>query len=468
MSTPTFTPTFATMSFDRDRLLQEASDRARQYVATSSVRRAFPNEEALSDLSKFHESLPEGATDPGQVLRMLDEIGSPATAASTGGRYFGFVQGGTVPASLAANWLAAAWDQNAGLRVMSPVAAELEDVALSWVCDALGLPPGCEGGLVTGATAANFTALIAARQALLSRAGWNVIEDGMFGAPPIDVVVGDEVHASISKALSLAGFGKKHFIRVEVDSQGRMRADNLPRLNDRTIVCIQAGNVNTGAFDPAAELCARAHEHGAWVHVDGAFGLWARVSPKLQRLTAGLEQADSWATDAHKWPNVSYDCGIVLLRDGKALRSVMTMNAAYLLGGARREPMYHTLESSRRARGVELWAAFKSLGRSGLRELIEGTCAHAQHFAAGLRDAGFEVLNEVVINQVLVSFGSPEMTREVIRRVQEDGTCWCGGTMWQGKTAMRISVSSWATNGNDVDRSLDAIIRIAKECRLGG
>lgn len=464
MSTPSSTPAFNTVFSDRNRLLQQAAERARKYVEGIGQRRAFPSSTDLQHLEKFHELFPDAPTDPARVLEMLDEIGSPATAATTGGRYFGFVQGGTVPASLAANWLAAAWDQNAGLRVMSPVGAELEDVVLGWVCDALGLPPSCEGALVTGATTANFTALVAARHALLARAGWNVIEDGMFGAPPIDVVVGDEVHASISKALSLAGFGSKRFIRVEVDGQGRMRADKLPRMNDRTIVCIQAGNVNSGSFDPAAEICARAHEHGAWVHVDGAFGLWARVSPKFRHLTAGLEQADSWATDAHKWPNVNYDCGIVLLRDGLALRSTMTMNAAYLLGGARREPMYHTPESSRRARGVECWAALKSLGRSGLRELVERTCAHAQLFAKRLREAGFEVLNDVVINQVLVSFGSPDLTRSIIRRIQEEGTCWCGGTVWQGKTAMRISVSSWATSEVDVERSVDAILNAAREC----
>jgi glutamate/tyrosine decarboxylase-like PLP-dependent enzyme len=394
---------------------------------------------------------------------MLDDIGSPATVALTGGRYFGFVIGGTLPASLAANWLAGAWDQNVCLRVMSPVAAELEDVVLGWVREALGLPQSCEGGLVTCATTANFTALVAARQAILARAGWDIVEEGMFGAPPIDIVVGEEVHASILKALCLAGFGSKRLIRVPVDGQGRMRAERLPRLNERTILCIQAGNVNTGAFDPAAGLCRRAHEQGAWVHVDGAFGLWARLSPKYRHLTEGFEQADSWATDAHKWPNVNYDCGIVLVRDGMALRSAMTMTAAYLVAGARREPMYQTLEASRRARGVELWAALKSLGRSGLCELIERTCAHAQRFARGLRSAGFEVLNDVVINQVLVSFGAPEVTREVIRRIQEDGTCWCGGTVWQGKTAMRISVSSWATTEADVDRSLEAIVPLARE-----
>jgi glutamate/tyrosine decarboxylase-like PLP-dependent enzyme len=312
---------------------------------------------------------------------------------------------------------------------------------------------------------ANFTALVAARQALLARAGWNVADDGMFGAPPIDVVVGDEVHASILKALTLAGFGKKRLIRVEVDDQGRMRADKLPVLNENTILCMQAGNVNTGAFDPAAELCARAHEQGAWVHVDGAFGLWAAASPKYRHHTKGFEHADSWATDAHKWPNVNYDSGIVLVKDGMALQAAMTMTAAYLEAGTLREPMYHTPESSRRARGVELWAALKSLGREGLSSLIERTCAHAQRFAEGFRKVGFEVLNDVVINQVLVSFGSSEVTQKVIRAVQENGTCWCGGTVWHGKSAMRVSVSSWATTEADVDLSLEAISRLAQECR---
>lgn len=449
----------------RDELLQQAAEIARKYALGIGERRVGPAQKDLDNLEEFHEPFPNAPSDPMRILKRLDQIGSRATMATTGGRYFGFVTGGTLPASLAANWLAGAWDQNAALRAMSPVAAELEEVVLRWVCEAFGLPENCEGGLVTCATTANFTALAAARHALLARAGWNVVDDGMFGAPPIDVVVGDEGHASILKALSLAGFGKKRLTRVEVDGQGRMRADKLPRLSNRTILCIQAGNVNTGAFDPAAGICARAHEQGAWVHVDGAFGLWAAVSPKYSHLTKGFEQADSWATDAHKWPNVNYDSGIVLVKDGAALRSAMTITAAYLEAGGRREPMYHTPESSRRARGVELWAALKSIGRQGLCALIERTCAYAQRFAEGFRKAGFEVLNDVVINQELVSFGSAEATQKVIRAVQEDGTCWCGGTVWQGKSAMRVSVSSWATTGADVELSLDTILRLARESR---
>jgi glutamate/tyrosine decarboxylase-like PLP-dependent enzyme len=446
-------------------LLSLAAERARRYIQDVPERRVAPSKTALAALADFHELFPSSPSDPSEVIARLDELGSAATVTTTGGRYFGFVIGGMVPAALAANWLAGAWNQNVSLRVMSPVAAELEEVVLGWVCEALGLPAGCSGGLVTCATMATFTALVAARHALLAKAGWNVTEDGMFGAPPIEVVVGAEVHASILKALSLAGLGRKRVTVVEADDQGRMRADKLPRLSERTIVCIQAGNVNTGAFDPAQEISQAAREQGAWVHVDGAFGLWARISQRYEHLTRGFEQADSWATDAHKWPNAGYDSGLVVVRDGNALRESMGMTAAYLEPGSRREPMHHTPEASRRARGVELWAALKSLGRSGLCALIERTCAHAQHFARGLREGGFEVLNEVVINQVLVSFGRPEVTREVIRRVQEEGTCWCGGTVWQGKTAMRISVSSWATTEMDVERSLQAIARIASECR---
>jgi glutamate/tyrosine decarboxylase-like PLP-dependent enzyme len=458
MNNPT---TQAALRVDQE-LLRFAAERAQCYRDGIAERRVAPGEKEVAALARFHEPFPQAPSDPRKVVEMLDEIGSPATVATTGGRYFGFVIGGSLPVVTAASWLASAWDQNTSLRVMSPVAAELEEVVLRWICEAFGLPPECEGGLVTCATTANFTALAAARYALLKKAGWDVEEEGMFGAPPLNVVVGAEVHASALKALSLAGFGKRRIRMVEADSQGRMRADKLPKMDERTIVCIQAGNVNSGAFDPAEEICVRAHEQGAWVHVDGAFGLWAGVSAKYKHLLRGFEKADSWATDAHKWPNVNYDSGVVLVRDGGPLRAAMTISAAYLAAGTRREGMNHAPEASRRARGVELWVALKTLGRRGLAELVERTCGHAQMFASGLRDAGFEVLNEVVINQVVVSFGSAEVTREVIRRIQEDGTCWCGGTEWQGKAAMRISVSSWATTEADVKRSLEAMVRIAR------
>jgi glutamate/tyrosine decarboxylase-like PLP-dependent enzyme len=446
-----------------DEALQLAAERGIRYASSANGRRVAPAGDAVSALSQLREAFPDAPTDPRRVVELLDEVGSPATVAMTGGRYFGFVIGGVLPAALAANWLAGAWGQNACLRVMSPITAELEEIVIGWICDALRLPSDCEGGLVTCATAANFCSLASARSALLAREGWNVEEDGLFGAPPIEVIVGEEYHASMHKALSMVGFGKNRVTRVPTDAQGRMTADKLPaKISARSIVCIQAGNVNTGAFDPAEEVCKRAKEAGAWVHVDGAFGLWARVSPKYDELTRGLELADSWATDAHKWPNVGYDCGVVLVRDGMALKRSMGMSAAYLHAGALREPMHHVPESSRRARGVELWAALKSMGRSGLRDLIERTCGFAQLFAEKLRAAGFEILNDVVINQVMVSFGSAEKTKGVIRRVQEEGTCWCGGTVWQGKTAMRISVSNWSTTREDVEKSVEAIVRVAR------
>jgi len=448
-----------------EEVLQIAADAAKRYVRETPARRVAPSKEAIQALGRLHEPFPQEPCDPKEVVALLDEIGSPATVTMTGGRYFGFVIGGVLPAAAGANWLAGAWDQNACLRVMSPIAAELEDVLQLWICDALGLPAGCEIGLVTCATAANFTAMLTARHALLARAGWDVEEEGMSGAPPIEIVVGAEIHASMLKALTMAGFGKRHLRIVEADGQGRMVAGSLPKLEPNTIVCIQAGNVNSGSFDPAAEICARARDAGAWVHVDGAFGLWAKVSPKYRHLLDGFDQADSWATDAHKWPNVNYDSGIVAVRDAHALRAAMTLSAAYLQAGSRREPAHQTPDASRRARGVELWAALKSLGQQGLADLIDRTCGHAQYFAAELRKAGCEILNDVVINQVLVSFGSAEETEAVIRRVQEDGTCWCGGTVWQGKKAMRISVSSWATTDADVEQSVAAIIRIARECR---
>ena len=443
--------------------LKIAAELAERYLKSVAERRVSPSHEAVTALRGFHESMPEASSNARDVIALLDELGSPATVASTGGRYFGFVIGGTLPAALAASWLASAWDQNMALRVMSPVGAELEDVALGWVQELLELPDGCDGGLVTCATAANFTALTAARSALLKRNGWNVEDDGVNGAPEIEMVVGEEVHASVQKALSLGGFGRKRVKIVEADGQGRMRAEKLPKLSSRTIVCIQAGNVNTGAFDPAEEICARAKDAGAWVHVDGAFGLWAGISPKYAELTRGFSSADSWATDAHKWLNVGYDSGIVMVSDGTALRRAMTISAAYLESGAMREPMNHVPEASRRARGIELWAALKSLGRKGLGELIERTCDLAKLFSTKLHEAGFEILNDVVINQVLVSFGDAEKTREVVQRVQEEGTCWCGGTVWKGRTAMRISVSSWATTEEDVEKSVAAMVWAASK-----
>jgi glutamate/tyrosine decarboxylase-like PLP-dependent enzyme len=442
-------------------LLDDAAKRASRYLESLETRSVAPAKEAVAALARFDQAFPEHPSSAEAVLAELDEIGSPATMASAGGRFFGFVIGGALPATVAANWLATAWDQNAGFVVTSPTDAALENVSLRWVKDIFHLPVQSAGGFVTCATAANFSALAAARHTLLARAGWDVEAHGLFGAPPLTIVVGDEVHASVQKALSLVGFGRDRVVRVPVDAQGRMRLDAFPGVDARTIVCVQAGNVNTGAFDPIPEICERAHSYGAWVHVDGAFGMWAAAAPARAHLVRGVEDADSWATDAHKWLNVPYDSGLVFTRNAGALRAAMSVGGAYLAQDEDRVPYQYTPDFSRRARGVEVWAALRHLGRLGLADLIERTCRYAGQFAEGLRAAGHRVLNDAVLNQVLVSFGSPERTREVIARVQHDGTCWCGGTVWQGHTAMRISVSSWATTEADVERSLAAILNVA-------
>ena len=442
-----------------------ASERAARYLDGLEIRPVAPTAEALERLSQSDEPLPSRPTDPETVITLLDEIGSPATMATAGSRFFGFVTGGSLPAALGASWLASAWDQNAALVTLSPIAAKLEEVAIRWLLDVLHLPARSGAGFVTCATQANLSGLAAARHALLARQGWDVEAQGLLGAPPITVVLGEEVHVSVLKALSLLGLGRERVIRVPVDGQGRMRADALPPLDERTILCLQAGNVNTGAVDPADAIIPQAQAAGAWVHVDGAFGLWAAAAPAYAPLVQGVAAADSWATDAHKWLNVPYDSGIVFVRDPQHLRAAMAVNAAYLVQGETREPSNYTPDFSRRARGVEVWAALRSLGRDGLADLVERTCHHAVRFANGLRDAGYAVLNDVVLNQVLVSFGDDETTRRVIAAIQEDGTCWCGGTVWQGQAAMRISVSSWATTGEDVERSLEAMLRAAAQVR---
>jgi len=418
----------------------------------------------VAALARLETPLPEAPTDPATVLSELDTLVAPATMATAGPRFFGFVIGGTLPAALAANWLAAAWDQNAAIASVTPGVARVEAIALRWLVDLLGLPAATEGAFVTGATMANFTALAAARHAVLARAGWDVGADGLIGAPPVTVMTGEEAHPTLLKSLALLGFGRRHIVRLPVDSQGRVRADGLPRLSGPTIVCLQAGNINTGAFDPFAAICGPAREAGAWVHVDGAFGLWAQASTQLARLSRGVELADSWATDAHKWLNVPYDSGLAFVRESGALPAAMAITAEYLpSAGVGRSPSNYTPELSRRARGVEVWAALRSLGRSGLAEMFERNCRQAHRFAARLASAGYEILNDVVLNQVLVSFGAPQATQHVIAAVQQDGTCWCGGTVWQGRTAMRISVCSWATTDADVELSIEAILRAARQ-----
>jgi glutamate/tyrosine decarboxylase-like PLP-dependent enzyme len=448
------------------KLLENAARRAIVYLDGLPSRRVSPSAEAIANLSILEAPLPDAPTPPEAVLQQLDETCSPATMAMAGPRFFGFVIGGSIPVTLAANWLAGAWDQNTALYNVTPATAVLEQVALRWLVELFGLPATTGGAFVTGATMANFCALAAARHAVLERAGWNVEADGLIGAPPVTVVVGAEAHPSMIKALGLLGLGRNRVVRVPVDAQGRMRAEALPALSGPTIVCAQAGNVNTGAFDPFEEICARSRAAGAWVHVDGAFGLWAAAAPALSGLTRGMAQADSWATDAHKWLNVPYDSGLAFVRDPDALRAAMAITAEYLpTDSPYRNPADFTPELSRRGRGVEVWTALRTLGRSGVAELIERTCRHARRFAEGLQAGGGKVLNDVVLNQVLVAFGDAETTGRAIAAIQADGTCWCGGTVWQGQTAMRISVSSWATTEEDVERSLEAMLRVAQKVK---
>jgi glutamate/tyrosine decarboxylase-like PLP-dependent enzyme len=442
-------------------LLLDAANRANRYLEGLDSRPVFPSPDGIAGMSSLAGRLADGPTDPGEVLALLDAAGSPATVASAGRRYFGFVVGGSLPAALAANWLAAAWDQPASMRVSSPIGAKLEEIALGWMVDLLALPPGTGAGFVTGATMANFAGLAAARHRVMAAVGWDVEADGLIGAPPIRVVVGDEAHATVFKSLGMLGLGRSTVERVPVDGQGRMRPDALPLLDDRTILCLQAGNVNTGASDPFPALIGAARQAGAWAHVDGAFGLWAAASPEQADQVQGIGAADSWATDAHKWLNVPYDSGLVFVRDPADLEASFATEAAYLIQDAPREPMRFTPESSRRARGVEVWAALASLGRTGLADLVARCCRHARRFAQGLSGAGFQILNEVALNQVLVSFGDDARTDQVIAEVQAEGTCWAGGTTWRGRRAMRISVSSWATTDEDVERSIEAIIRVA-------
>jgi len=450
-----------------EEVLMQAAVQARRYLQRIRERHAGVSQEALKRLPALGGAMPLYGEDPVAVLQLLDDIGSPATVASMGGRFFGGVIGGALPASVAAHWMADAWDQNACLYDFSPVAAHLEVVVLSWILDLLDLPPDCGGAFVTGTQMADVTALAAARGAVLRRSGWDVEQDGLFSAPPITVVVGEEVHATMLKALALLGFGRGRVHTVPTDCQGRMKPSLVPRISGPAIVCVQVGNVNTGACDPVGEICDLAHDMGAWVHVDGAFGLWAAVSPKRKNLVDGIGRADSWATDGHKWLNVPQDSGIAMVRDGEALERSMSIAASYYPpdSGAKRQPMQLGPESSRRARAVEIWAALRSLGKHGVVELIDRTCRHATTFADCLRAKGFEILNDVVLNQVLVSFSDDETTARVISAVQAEGTCWCGGTVWKGRKAMRIRVSSWATTDSDVERSLDAILTLAaREC----
>jgi glutamate/tyrosine decarboxylase-like PLP-dependent enzyme len=444
--------------------LRLVADYAEQFLGTLDERRVGPEASLAELMDALGGPLPDEGDEEAQIVAELIEAGEQGVVGSQTGRYFGFVFGSAMPVGIAADWLASTWDQNAFSVVSSPVAAAVEAVSGAWLADLLSLPDGVSGGFVTGAQAANTTGLAAARGHVLAGAGWDVGRNGLHGAPPIRIVVGEERHVTVDRSLRLLGLGSGTVVVVPADEQGRMRAaalhDALAAGHGPTIVCAQAGNVNTGGVDPLDDIADACERAGAWLHVDGAFGLWAGASPRFRHLVEGVERADSWATDAHKWLNVPYDSGLVFCRHVEAHGDAMAMSASYLQRDDGRSPADWVPDSSRRARGLAVWATLRALGRNGVAELVDRCCDHAARFAELLRaERGVEILNDVVLNQVLVRFGDDDaVTQEVVRHVQDDGTCWLGGTVWQGRAAMRISVSSFRTTEQDVERSVGAIL----------
>jgi glutamate/tyrosine decarboxylase-like PLP-dependent enzyme len=444
--------------------LRRAAAHADAWLSSVPSRAVGPKANADQLAEGFAAALPDGPTDPADVVDLLATLAEPGLMAMGSGRFFGWVIGGTLPASLAADWLTSAWDQNAAMRYATPATAAVEQAAGDWILDLLGLPAGAAVGFATGATMANFTGLAAGRGQLLTAAGWDVNSQGLAGGPAVRVLVGAERHDSLDLALRYLGLGAP--TAVAADEQGRLRVDALTEAlevyDGPTIVCLQAGNLHSGAFDPMRAAIAAAHEHGAWVHIDGAFGLWAGASPRLRPLMDGVDEADSWATDAHKTLNVPYDCGISIVAQPRAVRNAMGVHASYLVGPADddgpADPFELVPEFSRRARGVPVWAALRSLGRSGVADLVDRLVGHAQTLAGGIGGIhGARVLNDVVFTQVCVAFEDDARTREVTARLLASGTAWMSGSRWHGTDVLRVSVSNWSTDEADVAASIEAV-----------
>jgi glutamate/tyrosine decarboxylase-like PLP-dependent enzyme len=440
-------------------LFEQAKTYAYDYMESVFDRNVFPSENALANLKAFDEAMPDAPGDAVEMLRMLHEYGSPATVTTTGGRYFGLVVGGVFPPVMAVKWLADVWDQQAALYVTSPVTGKLESVCEKWLLDVLGLPGECVAGFVSGTSMATLCGLAAARYELLRRQGWDVNSMGLFGAPPMRVVVGAEAHGTVFKALALLGLGKDRVEMVGVDTQGRIDPAQIPELDSNTLLVLQAGNVNSGSFDPLDALCERARAAGAWVHIDGAFGLWAGASQQKRHLTRGMEKADSWSVDGHKTLNTPYDNGIIICRHAEALAAAMKQTGSYIIYGENRDGMLFTPEMSRRGHAIELWATLKLLGKRGVEELVDGLCARAEQFAELMRAEGFQILNEVVFNQVLVTCDAPEQTAATLKNLQQSGECWCGGARWHDTPVIRFSVCSWATTDEDIQRTVAAFVK---------
>ena len=448
-----------------DAALSRAASRAREWLAGLPERPIPPRGDADVVLGRLGGALPDGPTDPAEVVDILGEAVDPGLMAMGSGRFFGWVIGGTLPAALGADWMTSAWDQNTGMRYATPGTVAAEEAAATWVLDLLGLPDHADVGFVTGGTMANFTGLAAGRQQVLEDVGWDLDRLGLAGAPRVRVLVGADRHITVDLSLRYLGLGEPHV--VAADEQGRIRLEALGDALDGgsgpTIVCLQAGNVHSGAFDPIDAATRLAHEHGAWVHVDGAFGLWAAASPALRHLVAGHDSADSWATDAHKTLNVPYDCGIVVVAHPRALRAAMGSQASYLVRAeGPGDPLEKVPELSRRARGVPVWAALRSLGRSGVSDLVDRLAGNARRLADGIADVdGAEILNDVVFTQVSATFGDDQRTREVTARLLADGVAWMSGSRWRERNVLRVSVSNWSTDDDDIVAAIDAVRRAA-------
>lgn len=443
-------------------IFEQAKSYAFQYMDEIAERPVFPSEEAIAQLSAFDQDLPESPQCGSGILQQLHLYGAPATVAQTGGRYFGFVNGNVIPTSLAARWMADTWDQNAGLYVISPLAAKLEEVCQRWLVELLGLPSATVAGLVGGTSIATLCGLAAARYSILQKLDWDVNLKGLCGAPALRVIASEQAHGTVFKALALLGIGREQIELVPADEQGRIDAAQLPKLDSRTLLILQAGNVNTGAFDNFRKLCTDARQAGAWVHIDGAFGLWAAASSSKKHLTDGIELADSWSVDGHKTLNTPYDCGMILCRHPQALVTAMQASGSYIQFSEQRDGMLFGPDMSRRARSIELWAALKSLGKTGVEQLIDGLCDRAAQFAEQLQQNGFNILNEVVFNQVLLACDSATETESTLEQVQRSGVLWCGGSTWNGEPAIRISVCSWATTSADVSACVEGFIKAKK------
>ncbi len=446
-------------------LFEQAKQHAFDYIDQVEQMPPFPADDALANLSVFDEPVPETIQDGSTILEQLHRYGGPATTTNTGGRYFGFVNGNTITTAAAARWMTDVWDQNSALFVMSPIAGKLEQVVERWCVDLLGLPDDTALGLVGGTSVANMCGLAAGRNAILQKNGWDVNAQGLFGAPPIRVIVNEQSHSSVWKGLALLGLGNERVEKVPADDQGRMLVDQLPELDSNTIVILQAGHVSSGSFDHFDQICERANRAGAWVHIDGAFGLWVAASKSLSHLTKGFEKADSWAVDGHKTLNSPYDCGIVLCKDRVALNQAMAATGSYIQKSDDRDGMFYTLDMSRRARSIELWATLKYLGRQGVEQLMDGMVERAQQFGALLGQEGFQIQNEIVFNQCLIKCDSPEETAATLAHVQKSGVMWCGGSVWQEEPAIRLSVCSWATTAEDVRVSVQALVQAREMAR---